>query len=230
MPRTGRQLPSRLRSLFFDVLRIRAPQLLEPFDLDVRLDVNALARSHRGAIQSALGDELFETGFALPGNEPSARDLDLEELIDLFGPLPANASAAGGSGSEELDAGAADADAAFGPDELFASAVRLQGDAAGVFEFDGETSWFYLLDLRRPQGHQIVDHIHVVSGPPGFTRAEVSVQWDEPQELVALCVRGAPWAVYDLARRAKYGGDIVDRRAPELPAHVAVARWQAPAD
>lgn len=88
-----------------------------------------------------------------------------------------------------------------------------------------------------------METLHVVSGSPDFTRAEVSVRWDEPEELVALFlfvsssplrallfVRGAPWAVYDLARRAKYGGDVVDGRAPALPGHVAAASWPSADD
>ena len=30
------------------------------------------------------------------------------------------------------------------PHEMFVSAIRSSGDLAGIFEYDGETGWFYL--------------------------------------------------------------------------------------
>jgi hypothetical protein len=41
-------------------------------------------------------------------------------------------------------------------DEEYSSAVRPDGRFGVVFEADGETSYFYLLDMTAPKGRQIV--------------------------------------------------------------------------
>ena len=63
-------------------------------------------------------------------------------------------------------------------EELFDSAVRSRGDLAGVFEYDGETAYFYLYDVTREQEHRIVDAIHVLSGESDLTAQDVEVRWD----------------------------------------------------
>lgn len=110
-----------------------------------------------------------------------------------------------------------------GTDEIFEGCVRSAGDRAGVFEYDGETSSFYLYDETRDADGRIVDSIHVCSGQPDFSGSSVSIRWDAAEERVGLFIRGVVWAVFDVQRGTKYAGDYARRSAPSLPPEVAAA-------
>jgi hypothetical protein len=71
--------------------------------------------------------------------------------------------------------------------EIFDSAVRSRGDLAGVFEYDGETAYFYLYDQRLPKKHLVVDAIRITSRQPDFGKADIRVEWDSGESnLVCL--------------------------------------------
>jgi len=59
-------------------------------------------------------------------------------------------------------------------EEIFKSATRSAGDFSGVFEFDGDTSYFYLYRLHAER--RIVDAIHVCSGAPDFEESEIEIR------------------------------------------------------
>jgi hypothetical protein len=90
--------------------------------------------------------------------------------------------------------------------EIFNSCVRSASDLAGVFEYDGDTGYFYLYDTTGSPNQKVIDSIHILSGPPDFSDAEVTVRWDCEEEKVGLFIRGVLWAVFDSSNGAKYGG------------------------
>jgi hypothetical protein len=100
-------------------------------------------------------------------------------------------------------------------DEMFDSSIRSASDFAGVFEYDGETGYFYLYEMERGQGQKILDSIHILSGKPDFVEADISVRWDFEERKVGLFIRNVLWAVFD--GRAKYGGSYEPGARPSLP-------------
>jgi len=100
-------------------------------------------------------------------------------------------------------------------EEIFESAVRSTGDLAGVFEFDGETSYFYLYRTGG-QGNQVLDSIHISSELPDFATSDVAVRWTRNHLRVGLFIRGELWAVFDTDRKTKFGGNYRARTRPAL--------------
>ena len=92
-------------------------------------------------------------------------------------------------------------------DDIFSETVRSSGDLAGVFEYDGETGYFYLCRLEDADDPKIIDSLPVVSGPIDFTENDVSILWDDTQTNVALFIRGTNWAVFDSVSNQKFGGN-----------------------
>ncbi len=99
-------------------------------------------------------------------------------------------------------------------EEIFESAVRSRGDLAGVFEYDGETSYFYL--FKTGQKQEIIDSVHVASTRPDFTSSDVEIRWTQNGEKVGLMIRGELWAVFDTERGTKHGGNYRSGRRPNL--------------
>jgi hypothetical protein len=106
--------------------------------------------------------------------------------------------------------------------EIFDSAVRSAGDLAGVFEYDGETSYFYLYETEGAEGQRVIDSIHVQSGSPDFGPEDIVVRWNTTEDKVGLFIRDLLWAVFDGDGRRKYGGNYKPGAAPpSLPPGVA---------
>lgn len=101
-------------------------------------------------------------------------------------------------------------------EEIFESCVRTAEDLAGVFEFDGETAYFYLYETSADQGQKILGAIHIFSGTPDFTAEDVSIRWDPTENKVGLFLRGLLWAVFDRKGRGKHGGNYKVGSAPVL--------------
>lgn len=101
--------------------------------------------------------------------------------------------------------------------EIFDSAVRSTGDLAGVFEFDGETGYFYLYKTDGTQSQKILDSIHVISSEPDFVETDISIRWDSEERKVGLFIRDSLWAVFDPGQREKYGGNYKPNASPALP-------------
>jgi hypothetical protein len=102
-------------------------------------------------------------------------------------------------------------------DEIFDSAVRPAGDLAGVFEYDGETGYFYLYATGGGAGQRVLDSIHVLSGEPDFAKSDISICWDSEEQKVGLFIKGVLWAAFDCGRRTKYGGSYKPGGKPSLP-------------
>ena len=103
-------------------------------------------------------------------------------------------------------------------EDIFNSSVRSTGDLAGVFEFDGETSYFYLYSVNEGEGGKVLDAIHVFTGNPDFSEVDISVRWDSKEENVGLFIKDVLWAVFGCVNRLKLGGGYKPGGTPSLPA------------
>ena len=111
--------------------------------------------------------------------------------------------------------------------ELFASAIREQGDLGGVFEHDGVTGFFYLFDTAAPAGHGIQGAIKVTSGAHNLRETELEVRWSASGESVGLFISGTLWAAFDARSRQGFGGGYRPDEKPCLPLEVA-REFEAP--
>jgi hypothetical protein len=100
-------------------------------------------------------------------------------------------------------------------DEFFDSSVRSTGDLAGVFEYDGETSYFYLYATEE-DAQKVLGAIHVLSGDPDFAECDIAIRWDESETKVGLFIREALWAIFDNCG-TKFGGDYRPGASPQIP-------------
>ena|SRR5256885_16790674 len=105
------------------------------------------------------------------------------------------------------------------PAEMFVDVIRSTSDLAGVFEFDGETGYFYLYQTR--QEKKVLDAIHVLSGRPDFDENDIVIKWNCNQDRVGLFIKGKLWAAFDADPRAKYGGNYSAGGHPQVPPSVA---------
>ena len=108
-------------------------------------------------------------------------------------------------------------------EEMFDSAVRSAGDKAGVFEYDGETGYFYLYDTRNEETRKVVDAIPVMNREPDCAETDLAVRWDSAERMVGLFIRGALWAVFDDKTGTKYGGHYHAHSRPEVPDEIIKA-------
>src|SRR5688572_19291530 len=58
------------------------------------------------------------------------------------------------------------------PNEIFDSSLRSSEDWAGVFEFDGNTAYFYLYNEAGEQQEKVAGAIHVLTGVPDFEQQD----------------------------------------------------------
>jgi hypothetical protein len=72
--------------------------------------------------------------------------------------------------------------------EYFESSLRLAGDYAGVFECDGETSYFYLDRADANGGQKIVRALNVELKASQLIDRQLTVVWSESQSTVFLKV------------------------------------------
>jgi len=108
--------------------------------------------------------------------------------------------------------------------EMFVDETRSAGDLAGVFEYDGETGYFYLYDRSRPsdgKGSRILGFIHIVSRTPDFAEEDVVVRWSKDEITVGLFIRGKLWAAF--SGGGKFGGDFRNPGVPNIPEWVSSA-------
>jgi hypothetical protein len=107
--------------------------------------------------------------------------------------------------------------------EVFDSAVRSAGDLAGVYEYDGDTSYFYLYDTRSEDTRKVIAAIPVLAGPSDFEEEDVAIRWDSTEGKVGLFIRERLWAAFDIETGAKYGGNYCAHGNPEMPVEIAEA-------
>jgi hypothetical protein len=107
--------------------------------------------------------------------------------------------------------------------EMFQSALQTGGNLAGVFEYDGDTGYFYLFEAKGDEEQKVVAAIPIVIGPPDFREEDVTILWDVAERMVGLFIRQQLWAVYDGMTKEKYGGNYRNNSTPLIPPDVAKA-------
>jgi hypothetical protein len=83
-------------------------------------------------------------------------------------------------------------------------ATSPSGQYAVVFEDDGETGYFYGLDLSRPTDDPIVDALHLYSVSAVADRVHtypIEIRWAVDRERAGLFIGGGCQAVFDFAER-----------------------------
>lgn len=108
-------------------------------------------------------------------------------------------------------------------DEMFASCERSTGDQAGVFEYDGETGYFYLYDTTNEENRKIIDAIRVLTTAPDFDEEDIDIRWDAAEKNVGLFIRRQLWAAFDSKTRAKFGGNYRPGVRPVIPEEISSA-------
>jgi hypothetical protein len=105
-------------------------------------------------------------------------------------------------------------------EDMFTSATRLSGDRAGVFEYDGETGYFYLYDTKGANNRKVVAAIRIMSEVPDFDESDVEIRWDASGNKVGLYIKRRLWAAFDVLTGSKYGGDYRFDALPDIPSDV----------
>jgi hypothetical protein len=105
--------------------------------------------------------------------------------------------------------------------EIYESAARTVGDLAGVFEFDGETSFFYLYKISGDPRQKVIGAIHIVSGAPDFEGKDITILWDRNETAVGLFVRSKLWAVFDNKTGIKHGGNYNAQAQPNISSEMS---------
>jgi len=90
--------------------------------------------------------------------------------------------------------------------EIFESSVRSHGDLAGVFEYDGEDSYFFLFDLTKDKGKQCSGVISVNSADADLETSDIAIKWSRSEDIVGLYIGGRLWAAFDQNGR-KFGSN-----------------------
>ncbi|MGO4303661.1 hypothetical protein [Cupriavidus sp. RAF12] len=101
--------------------------------------------------------------------------------------------------------------------EIFECSVRVAGDLAGVFEFDGEAGYFYLCSVNSKAGHRVKGAIQLFAGAADLSEEDVLVKWDVNERFVGLLLKGTLWAAFDGESGAKFGGGYNPTAKPMIP-------------
>ncbi len=105
--------------------------------------------------------------------------------------------------------------------EMFDSAVRSAGDRAGIFEYDGDTGYFYLYDMLSEQGKKVISCIRILTEIPSFGQGDIVIRWSSNQSVVGLFIREQLWAAFDDRNGTKYGGNYRAGTRSDIPLNVA---------
>jgi len=108
-------------------------------------------------------------------------------------------------------------------EDIFDSAIRTAGDLAGVFEFDGDNSYFYLYKTSGDPKQKVLGAIHIVSGIPDFKAGDIAILWDRNETAVGLFIRSKLWAVFDSVTGTKYGGNYEPQSQPTIASEISNA-------
>lgn len=93
--------------------------------------------------------------------------------------------------------------------DVYTSAIDEVGQFGAVFERDDETAYFYLLDMSKQGGMQIVSTFNAKAMTELPADTSVSVRWSSSAAAVGLFVGDTLSAIFDL-RSAKPTGRWAD--------------------
>ena len=105
--------------------------------------------------------------------------------------------------------------------EIFKSAMRSAGDIFGVFDYDGDTGYFYLHNSSLDQNRRVIAALRVLTGPADFADEDVEIQWTADETQVGLLIRRRLCAVIDCATKATYGGESDADQVFPIPPQIA---------
>ena len=103
---------------------------------------------------------------------------------------------------------------------MWLSTNHSGNDLAGVFEFDGDTGYFYLYKQSAKQDQRIIAAIHIISGMPDFEEKDIAVRWNSDEEIVGLFIRFRLWAAFNSKTIVKYGGNYKENTLPNVPPEI----------
>ncbi len=95
--------------------------------------------------------------------------------------------------------------------------ISKKSNYAGVFEFDGETAYFYLCTVSESNIVKIVDYIHIFSGMPDFNVNDFKVVWSEDDKKVGLFKDKTLVAVFDVESGRRFGGNLITGKVTDIP-------------
>lgn len=107
--------------------------------------------------------------------------------------------------------------------DILDSAVRTEGDLAGVFEYEetdgpqSATAYFYLCEMYGDSAGLIVGAIRIESGAWSIADKDITVKWDKDERRVGLFVFGVLTAAFDTETGARYGGRHGEDFNAEIP-------------
>ena len=101
--------------------------------------------------------------------------------------------------------------------DIFITSTRTKGDYSGVFEYDGETSYFYLYSLGNPDGEKIVGAIGLPYEITRNSEPDLSVRWNKQETKVGVFLRDNLLGLFNLGLHPKAGEDFKGVTLPNIP-------------
>ncbi len=101
--------------------------------------------------------------------------------------------------------------------DIFESAVRSTNDMAGVFEYDGDSAYFYLYKIDLPDNKKIVGAISIALDSLDVSENDVVLQWDSLERYVSLWLKGDLWGVFDVKSYKSFGGKYLNGSLVGIP-------------
>lgn len=105
-------------------------------------------------------------------------------------------------------------------EDVFCQALRSAADKAGVFEYDGETGYFYLYDVSSSRGQKVVAALRILRGPADLGCSDISIRWDATDKIVGLFIGNSLWAAFDSRDGTSYGGLYRSGSEPAMPQNI----------
>lgn len=101
--------------------------------------------------------------------------------------------------------------------DIFITSTRTKGDYSGVFEYDGETSYFYLYSLGNPDGKKIIGAIGLPYEITMDSEPDLSVRWNKQETKVGVFLRDNLLGLFNLGLNSEGSGDFKGITLPNIP-------------
>jgi hypothetical protein len=103
-------------------------------------------------------------------------------------------------------------------EEIFESETNSAETLAGVFEFDGEASYFYLYKILEGDEYEILNNIRIqINSSPDFNSSDIEILWQSRDRFLCLKIKNIIWAVFDIQSNQTYGGNYSLNEVPKIP-------------